>query len=54
MTNYKLDLMGSMGCMDNLFRGLSTAFVLCMVAMGSLSLIVSAERAVGQEDGVGQ
>ena len=45
MTNYKFDLMGSMRSMDNLFRGFSTAFVLCMFGMGSLSLIVSGERA---------
>lgn len=45
MTNYKFDLMGSMRSMDNLFRGFSTMFVLCMLGMGSLSLIVSGERA---------
>lgn len=43
MTNYKFNLMGSMRSMDNLFRGFSTTFVLGMLAIGSLSLIVSGE-----------
>ena len=45
MTNYKFDLMGSMRSMDNLFRGFSTTFVVCMFGIGSLSLIVSVEPA---------
>jgi len=45
MTGYAFDLMGSMRSMDNLFRGFSIAFVLSMFGMGSLSLIVSGERA---------
>lgn len=44
MTSYRFDLMGSMRSMDNLFRGFSTMFVLCMLGIGSISLIVSGER----------
>jgi len=45
MSSYKLNLMGSMRSMDNLFRGFSISFTLWAIGLGLLALLLAGERA---------
>jgi hypothetical protein len=45
LTNYKMNVMGSMRTMQNFLRGFSIAFMMAALGFGVLDLTVSAERA---------
>jgi len=45
MASYTFDLMGSRRSMDNLLRGFSITFALCVLAMGALDLLIAREKA---------
>ena len=44
MTSYKLNLMGTLRSMDELFRGFSIAFMLAAFGFGGLDLAMAGER----------
>ena len=45
MSNYHINIMGSMRSMDDFMRGFSIAFMLAMFAIGALDLVLRRERA---------